>query len=155
MSKKTAALVLILMALPIAVYFLWPSDTSRIKKLVKEGAEAVEKEDIEGVMSKISRAYRDDFGLNYMMIKHLLGRQFEAVSDMEVEYESLKIKVDGRNAVAEMDVLVLATIDGETGYILGDLRESAHARFYLGKEGAKWLVLKTEGIAGEGRYVGD
>ena len=43
MSKKSAILTFLLIISPVLIYFLWPSDESRIKKLVKEGATAVEK----------------------------------------------------------------------------------------------------------------
>ena len=69
MSKKSIILIFILILSPIIIYFLWPSDESRIKKLIKEGAAAVEKEEIDNVMSKVSFNYQDDRGMTYILIK--------------------------------------------------------------------------------------
>ena len=43
MSKKTLGLIFLIIILPVVVYLLVPSDASRIKKLFKEGAKAVER----------------------------------------------------------------------------------------------------------------
>ena len=69
MSKKSAILTFLLIISPVLIYFLWPSDESRIKKLVKEGATAVEKEEIDNVMAKVSFNYQDEKGFNYILIK--------------------------------------------------------------------------------------
>ena len=69
MSKKSIILIFILILSPVLIYFLWPSDESRIKKLIKEGVAAVEKEEVDNVMSKVSFNYQDDRGMTYILIK--------------------------------------------------------------------------------------
>ena len=68
------------------------------------------------------------------------------MNDIKVEYENLKINVTDKTATADMDVMVLATISGNTGYVLGDLAKPAHLKFTLEKERSKWSVIKTEGL---------
>jgi hypothetical protein len=63
MSKKTVMSLAVLILSPLIIYFLWPSDESRIKKLFREGAKAIELEKIDDVMSKVSFNYTDDHGL--------------------------------------------------------------------------------------------
>jgi hypothetical protein len=146
MSKKTIAILFLLLLTPVILYLLWPSDESRIKKLFKEGSAAIEKEDLEAVMSKVSFNYQDEYSFNYLYIKEMMKHVFQQMSDIKVEYENLKINVTDKTATAEMDVMVLATISGNTGYVLGDLAKPAHLKFTLEKERSKWSVIKTEGL---------
>jgi len=146
MSRKSIILLFILILSPVLVYFLRPSDEARIKKLIREGAAAVEKKEIDNVMAKVSFNYQDERGLTYLLIKRILENQFQAMSGIKVEYENLKIEVKKESATAEMDLRVIATIGSDTGYIIGDLKNPAHIKFTLEKERAKWFVIKTEGI---------
>jgi hypothetical protein len=146
MSKKSIAILFILILIPVIIYLLWTSDESRIKKLFKEGSKAVEKEDIDAVMSKISYNYRDEYGLTYLYIKEYLKSIFQRTSDIKIEYEILDIKVDDKTATADMDVRVIATAGNETRYFLGDLPNPEHLRFILEKERTKWLVTKIDGL---------
>jgi hypothetical protein len=146
MSKKSLILLFILIILPIVLYLLWPSDESRIKKLFKEGSHAIEKEDLDAVMSKVSFNYCDEYGLTYLYIKEMMKSVFQRMSDIKVEYENLKIKINDKTATVETDVRIIATIGNDTGYILGDLPKPVHLKFTLEKVRTKWLVTKTEGL---------
>jgi hypothetical protein len=146
LSKKTIVILFIFFALPIILYLLWPSDESRIKKLFKEGSQAIEKKELDAVMSKVSFNYRDEYGLTYLYIKKLMKSVFQRMNDIKIEYENLDIKVNDKNATADMDIRILATIGNDTGYILGDLAKPVHLKFTLEKERIKWLVVKTEGL---------
>lgn len=146
MSKKFLIPLSALFTLSIILYFLWPSDESRIKKLFKEGSEAIEKEDLDAVMSKVSFNYRDDNGMTYLYLKKSMKPVFKQMSDIKIEYENLKIKVNNKTATADMDMRIIATIGQNTGYIMGDLAKPVHLKFTLEKERGKWLVTKTEGL---------
>lgn len=146
MNKKKIIFLISIIIIPLILYFLWPSDESRVKKLFNEGSKAVEEENIDSVMSKISYNYRDDYGLTYLYIKNYLKSFFQRMSDIKIEYENLDIKVNDKTATAEMDVRVIATIGNDTGYFLGDLPNPEHLKFTLEKERTKWLVIKTEGL---------
>ena len=144
MSKKSIVLLVLIIVIPITIYLLWPTDESRIKKLFKEGSQAIEKKDIDGVMAKVSFNYRDEYGLTYLYIKEYMKRFFQQVSDVKIEYENLIINITDKTAKADMDVRVVATIGSDTGYILGELPRPIHIRFVLEKEKVKWIVTKTE-----------
>jgi hypothetical protein len=146
LKSKSLILISILFVLAVLTYFLWPSDESRIKKLFKEGSQAIEKEDLDGVMSKVSFNYHDEYGMTYLYIKESMKSFFKQMSDIKIEYENMKIKVNKKTATADMDVRILATIGNETGYVFGDLAKPEHLTFTLEKERAKWLVTKTEGL---------
>lgn len=146
MSKKSAILLFLLIISPVLIYFLWPSDESRIKKLIKEGAAAVEKEEIDNVMAKVSFNYQDNHGFTYILLKRVFEEQFKRMSGIKVEYENLKIEVKDKSASASFDLRVIATIGNDTGYIIGDLKTPEHLKLYLEKERINWFVTKTEGL---------
>jgi hypothetical protein len=146
MSKKTIGLIFLIIILPVVVYLLVPSDASRIKKLFKEGAKAVEREDIDAVMSNVSFNYRDEYGFTYLYVKESMKSVFRQWGDIKIEYENLKIDIKGKTAIADMDVRVTASIGDNAGYVLGDLTKPVHLQFTLAKERTKWLVTKTEGL---------
>jgi hypothetical protein len=146
MSRKTIILLLFLFILPLVIYFLWPSDEARIKKLFREGSQAIEKKDLDAVMSRVSFNYTDEYGFNYLYIKESMKRVFQQMGDLDIEYENLTITIADKTAKAEMDVRVIATIGSERGYVLGDLPNPVHLTFSLEKERTKWMVSKTEGM---------
>ena len=146
MSKKTVISLVILILSPLIIYFLWPTDESRIKKLFREGAQAVEEEKIGDVMSKVSFNYTDEHGLSYITVKEVMGRVFQQMSGIKVEYEIKNIAVKEASATADLDIRVIASYGQEAGYAVGDAAEPAHMKFYLEKERTKWLVNKTEGL---------
>lgn len=146
MSKKTVIFLVVLILSPLIIYFLWPSDEYRIRKLFREGAKAIEKEKIDDVMSRVSFNYTDDNGLSYIAIKEGMGRVFQQMSGIKVEYKIKNITIRNTSASADLDIRVIASYGQDTGYTVGDAAEPAHMKFYLEKERASWLVSKTEGI---------
>jgi hypothetical protein len=146
MSKKTVLLLGVLIIAPILVYVLWPSDKSRIRKLFKEGAQAVIGENLEEVMSKVSYHYSDDQGVSYLLLQKGFERSFKQLDDFIIEYEIQDIDIKDKSATVALDLSVIATYGQETGYILGDAGEQRKTVFYLEKERTTWLVIKTEGI---------
>jgi len=146
MGKKTIALLFILILTPVILYLVWPSDEARIKKLLKQGIMAVEQEDVENVMSKVSFNYRDDYGLTYFSIKEYMKKFFQQMNEIHVEYENLRIEVQEKTAFAEMDVRVVAQVGTDTGYVFGDYPNPKHLKFILQKERTKWHVIKTDGL---------
>ena len=146
MSRKTIIFLVILIIAPVAIYVLWPSDESRIKKLFREGAKAVEQEKIDEVLAKVSFNYTDEYGLTYLFIKEGMTKLFQNMDNIKVEYEITRMEIKDKAAMAELDVRVLATHGSDTGYIAGDLSKPLHMKFSLEKERTTWLVTKTEGL---------
>jgi hypothetical protein len=149
MSKKAIALLLLLMISSVIIYFLWPSDEARIKKLFREGSKAVEERNMEEVMSKVSYNYSDEHGLSYITLKQAVERTFKQMSGIQVEYEIKEIRLKEQKATAEVDLRVIATYGKDTGYVVGDAARPAHLTFSLEKERTKWLVTGVGGLSVE------
>jgi hypothetical protein len=139
MGRKWLILLLVLLA-AAAVYYLWPSDETRIRRLVADGARLAAEEDLEALMEKVSYVYRDDFGLSYLMLKRVLDREFKRYENIEVEVRKLQVEVGDDAASASMELLVLASLGERRGYIIGDLSEPAAFELSLEKHAGRWQV---------------
>jgi transcriptional regulator of nitric oxide reductase len=152
MGKRRILLLLLAVCTACAVYLFFPSDESRIQRLFREGAKAFESKDLDRVMSRVSFNYRDEYGMTYLSIREFIKRKFEAISDIEVEYDVPEIRVERERAEAVLSVRVTATSGNETGYIIGDIKNPLRLRFTLEKELTRWLIVKTDGLEGHRFY---
>ena len=146
MNNRTIVFFALLILCPVVIYFLWPSDESRIKKLFREGSKAIEQENMEDVMSKISFNYRDRQGFAYLSLKEGMNRVFRQMSGIKIEYDIKKISVKDDSADVDLDLRVIASYGQDTGYVVGDAAEPAHMRFSLEKTRTAWLVAASEGL---------
>lgn len=146
MSKKTLALLVLLIIAPLVVYFLWPSDESRIRKLFREGSRAIEQEKIDDVMSKVALTYTDEYGLTYLYIRQGMERVFQRLDTIQIEYGITSLSIREQTATAELDIRVIATAGSDTGYAVGDAAHPVKMQFFLEKERGSWRVAKTSGL---------
>lgn len=146
MNKKSILFLTMLILSPVIIYFLWPSDKSRIKKLFREGAKAVEAEKIDDVMAKVSFNYTDEYGMSYLLIKKTMEDVFNKMGNIGIEYEIRHLEINKKSASAELDIRATASLGQDTGYIVGDAAKPVSMKFHLLKERGKWLVNKTEGL---------
>lgn len=144
--KKSLLIFHIFFALVFLTYLLWPTDESRIKKLFRQGAEAIERKDLNVVMSKVSFNYRDNYGLTFLSLKESIQLVFNRMSNIRIKRENLAIIINDKTATGDMDVRIVATVGNNIGYVMGDLRKPVHLRFTLEKEKMKWLITRTEGL---------
>jgi hypothetical protein len=146
MSRKTIIFLIILILAPVIIYFLWPSDENRIRKLFREGAEAIEQEKIDEIMARVSFNYTDEYGLTYLYVKEVMTRVFQRMDGIKIEYEITGIDIKDTHATAELDIRVIASQGSDTGYAVGDAARPAHMTFTLDKERTTWLVTKAQGL---------
>ncbi|MCJ7547278.1 MAG: nuclear transport factor 2 family protein [Deltaproteobacteria bacterium] len=150
--KKAMNVVMVLAA--IGCFFLLKhilvSDEGRIKRVIYDGKTAIEKKDIEKVMEQVSRSYQDDYGLNKFAIFALFKRVFQEFDDINIRIEEMQITIN-ENKQGRATILTWATAreQDKTGYIVGSAEQPCQVTFTLAKEGGRWRVIKTEGIAPE------
>jgi hypothetical protein len=131
---------------PLLFYLLWPSDESRIRKLFKEGAAAIQARKVDDVMAKVSFNYTDEHGLSYLYLKEGTTRLFTRMDAIEVDYAVKSIAIKDEKATVDIEVRVIAGHGQERGYMAGDASRPLPMKFYLEKERVKWLVVRTEGL---------
>jgi hypothetical protein len=146
MSRKSVIILVLLIMAPVIIYFLWPSDESRIRKLFREGAKAIEQEKIDEIMTAVSFNYTDEYGLTYLYVKEGMMRVFQRMDSIKVEYVITRLEVKDAAAAAELDIRVIASEGNDTGYALGDAARPMHMKFTLEKQRTTWLVIRTEGL---------
>ncbi len=137
---------MLLIISPVVIYFIWPTDEGRIKKLFREGASAVEARKVEDAMSKVSFSYTDRHGLSYLALKQAMESEFKRMSNIKIEYDITQLEVKDKAATAGLDVRVIASYGAETGYIVGDAARPAHLIFSLEKGPTGWLISSCEGL---------
>ncbi len=84
MSRRSIICLLLLIISPVVIYLLWPTEEGRIRKLIKNGAKAVEAKKVDDVMSKISYTYTDQYSINYLVIKEALQREFQRINTISL-----------------------------------------------------------------------
>lgn len=146
MSKRMIALLVLIFAGPLLFYLLWPSDESRIRKLFKEGAAAIQARKVDEVMAKVSFNYTDEHGLSYLYLKDGTTRLFTQMDAIQVDYAVKSIAIKDEKATVDIEVRVIAGHGQERGYIAGDAARPLPMKFHLEKERSKWLVVRTEGL---------
>jgi len=149
MSKKSIALLFLLIVAPLVIYMLWPSEEAQIRKLVRHEARAIEAEDLKEVMSKVSFSYQDQYGLSYLTIQKIMERQFQRYSDIEVDYKNLRIDIaeGDKEANVSMELSVMAKSGEDMGYLVGG-DGPVHFELRLKKGGAlgTWQVVEASGF---------
>jgi hypothetical protein len=146
MSRKSVIILALLILAPVIIYFFWPSDESRIRKLFRGGAKAIEQEKIDEIMTAVSFNYTDEYGLTYLYIKQGMTRVFQRMDGIKVEYEITRLEIKDVGAAAELDIRVIASEGNDTGYAMGDASRPVHMKFTLEKQRTTWLVSRTEGL---------
>lgn len=141
MNRKSLVIVCLLVCLAGALIVFWPTDERRIRVLLREGIEAVESENIDAVMSRVSFNYRDDHGLTYLTLREWLKAQFQAFTEIDVQEGDLSVSVSGDKATAVLSARVLATEGSMRGYVVGDPKEPARLTFVLARERSRWLIV--------------
>ena len=122
------------------------SGRAALKHRLKVLGYAVEKEELDTVMDAVSLTYSDESGMTYMYLKEIFKRLFQRFDGLDVKYARMRIDVDDKTAVAELDVRVIAQFGSEKGYIARNATEPVHMVFTLEKERTSWKVVKTEGL---------
>jgi hypothetical protein len=140
-----AALFLVL----AAGFMLWPQNSERsIRKLLGKCAASIENRSIEGALSGVSFAYRDEFGLSYLVLKRLFEKAFARMSELDVQYAVTDVRVLKDSATVGLEVAVSAFVEGQTQYVLGSPHNREQMILKLAREELGWRVVSSSGMPG-------
>ena len=121
-------------------------DTLRIKRVLKGTEKAFEHEELDKLMSYVSRKYNDDYGFNYPMAKRLMSGLFRDFDQFEVTVENPVIKIEEVTATVQFSLWITVDWNGTPSYIVGTNRSGAPVKVYLRKELLSWKVVRLEGV---------
>jgi len=142
-SGKTFRWSALVLAL-LAVYVLWPSEEERIKKRLRNLAEALEQRNVDEIMNHLSFNYSDNHGASYLLVRKQLERRLPEYSEVRVEMEPPSIIVSENTAQVRTGLRVSAVHGYDMGYFVGDFDNPAPVALTMEKHPpGKWLVLKA------------
>lgn len=82
------------------------NDRQQIRALIQNAVDAVQKRNIGGAMSCVSKAYRDENDLNYDRLRLLAARAFRADFQYKVRVDLQSLQIEGENATVKLHALV-------------------------------------------------
>ncbi len=146
----------IALALASVIYLLFVrplliSEEARIRRGIKEGAQAIEAKDLGKCLRNVSLHYKDEYGLTYVGVKGLLTRIFQEFDALEIDLKNLQMTfLDKGVASVTFGLKVKVSYGGQKGYLLGSGDSSNRVKMSFVKEGGKWKVTQVEGIEPHG-----
>jgi len=154
MIRSKKILFFLAAALLFAAYLVYDhlsdSPEKRVKKCMNQAIESVEKGDVMGLMSIVSRDYHDTLGLDFAAVSGIAVRTLTKYKDIKVKIINLKIEISGQNAIATFSARADATDattirpDGSLPERLSYYKEQVVVRFK--SSDGRYLVEETAGV---------
>ncbi|MEK6690812.1 MAG: hypothetical protein AABY78_05875 [Nitrospirota bacterium] len=126
------------------IKFVFVSEEKKISRVIEAGEKALEAKDLDGCMKRLSYNYSDEYGLSYLQVKKFLERFFHEFQKIDIEKEILNIEVKEKDARVSMNLIIVVTLQEQTGYFLGTHAKPELIKIDLEKVRTNWLVKKVE-----------
>ena len=143
-SKKKAlvalAVVLVVGGLWLRHYF---SPGEAVKRKLVATIEAFEEESLLRVMSRISRSYRDPWGLDYETLGGHMRSVMETYDELDLDYSLGEPLVDGERVQIGIEFVLWGRYEGTKGYVIGSRSEPCTAVLLWRKETPGWRFAST------------
>jgi len=111
------------------------------------GVHAVETESLPESVRFISPGYRDAWGYNIALLRAVLKRAFHEFEGIKFELAAPPVvRVQGKEAIIDCAVRLLATYHGRRSYLLGDAKDVDHVRVSLTRAAYGWKVSRLDGL---------
>ncbi len=133
-------------ALTIGIFLYWNAPERRIRALFASGQTSIEAEDLEKSMEHVSLNYRDELGLNYLLVMRLLKMSFEEFEGIEIRYRIGEIGFDEDLAIVKAHLSVHADFQGQRVLLTGSQGDERPARITLEKKALWWKVRSVDGL---------
>jgi len=128
-----AGLILLLVRKPL-------SDREQIAQLIQRIESSIEKKDLGGITSCVSKDYRDDYGITRRDILRLAFRYVRSADQAEILISDASLRLQHDMASASMHVDVeYAEQGGQLTRVSGDVT------LFLEKEGGRWVIVRSSG----------
>ena len=142
--KKIIIPLLIIVLVIIGFILFLPSDDKKIRASVEKGKEAVEEENLSGIMSIFSIEYRDRYGLPYGTIRGAFNDLFTRSDNIQIQYTIAGIDIGNDTSKVLMEVWATGAVSGIRRDIVGDEQEAGRLELILIKKYYKWLIISSE-----------
>ncbi len=81
-------------------------DRQQIKALIRDAVNAVQKRNIGGAMSCVSKAYKDENDLNYYRLRLLAAKALRTDLEYEVKVDLRSLHIEGEDATVKLHAVV-------------------------------------------------
>lgn len=151
---KKSILIIAIVLITFAVLFCGEKDDPQhFQKLLGEMVHTANLKDIDGFMEFFSINYKDDYDVNYLVIKNTAEKHFRLFDSFEVVYEDVEVLVsensDGEKiADVSFDLIVTGVKNGVLQKeIIGQSGHLDYVSLTFKKSGFnKWKIVRIEGL---------
>ena len=151
--KKILIIAVVILALAWFFFSGGETDDEYFNSYFNEMVNAGEEKNLDKFMDNFSLHYKDDYGLNYVVVKNVFEKYDQIEGDFSGLSSSLSKDEDGRETVVvNMDASATANNGGIRKGILGLDNSPENITIYLEKSTlGSWQIVRVEGIEG-GEY---
>lgn len=150
--KKLFPIAIIIIIIIGFFLFRGKDDPKQFQSYFDQMLSAGEGKDLEKFMDNFSLHYKDDYGTNYIYIKHIVKNTFDKYESFEGVIENLDVSVskdEEGNKIADtnMDVFVTGYKGGIPQEILGTSGHLDNITVTLQKSSlGKWKIVRVDGV---------
>ncbi len=150
--KKILILALVVLALAWFLFSGGENDDEYFNNYFNEMVKAGEEKDLDKFMDYFSLHYKDDYGLNYIVVKNIVKNVFEKNDQIAGNFSELSSSLskdeDGtETAIVNIDAEATAINNGIRKGILGLDDSPENITIYLEKSTfGSWQIVRVEGI---------
>ncbi len=137
-----AGVILLPMVVWLLLKFVIVSPEERIERIIHRLADAVETEDTHEALRHVSRAYRDETGLDYSQIEELAEEIFGKFDELRVFLSDLRVEAAQDTAIVDLRVAVLGEFEGDPVFLLGSFNQPVQARVLFRME-EEWKIVEA------------
>jgi hypothetical protein len=145
MERKQLVLVVLFVVLVAGALWLrhYFSPGQVVRRQLAAMVASFEEEQILGVMSRISRSYRDPWAGDYESLAGIVQSMMDAYDELDVDLLVTEIDVDGEEARLGLKFVIHGKGEGSSGAILGKTLEPCTATIRWVKEQPGWRLTET------------
>ena len=146
-------IIIVVLILALGMFLLTRNrgDDEFFSSYFNKMVEAGESKNLEQFMNFFSLQYKDEYGLNYIVIKKLVVNTFNEFDTLEGSFSDLSSSIKesgGKNiAVINMDAKAVGIKNGIDTGVLGLQDKPENITIFLEKSTlGKWKIIKVEGV---------
>jgi hypothetical protein len=128
-------------------YVAWDrylSPEARVRRTLESASAAAEVADVDALLSHFSTDYADFMHASREAFEAMARESFGRVDRLNVTVDTVEIEVEGTEARATFDALVVAIRAEERYVVLGTPFQPERLNAYLRREGGAWKIRRVE-----------
>jgi hypothetical protein len=146
-SRARAAAIVGFAAALLFGYVAWDrylSPEARVRRTLQSAAAAAEAADVEALLSHFSSDYADFTHASRAAFEAMARESFGRVDRLNVTVDTVEIDVEGTEARATFDALVVAVRGEERYVVLGTPFQPERLNAHLRRDGGGWKIHRVE-----------